>query len=106
MKRCDNCFNIFPEEELEYYLGKFLCETCRTTCQVCKKQKKLNQLVILCSSNPMLEGTTVYCRTCYHKILKYLHCPKCESENITMTINNNQMEITCKDCKFKKNIKI
>ncbi|MHA1379423.1 MAG: hypothetical protein ACTSRG_13695 [Candidatus Helarchaeota archaeon] len=106
MKQCDNCLKAFPENELEYYLGKYLCTVCRSTCQVCKKQKKISQMVILCSTNPILEGTTVYCRNCYHKILRYLRCPKCESENITLTTNEIFMEIYCKDCNFKKTIKI
>ena len=104
LTNCDNCFKLFEEKDLVYYSGKYLCDTCRTTCQICKTQKSISKMVILCSTNPLLEGCTIYCRTCYHKILKYMHCPKCNSENITMTVNNDLMEINCKDCKFKKNI--
>ncbi|MFX0133972.1 MAG: hypothetical protein ACFFDN_10050 [Candidatus Hodarchaeota archaeon] len=106
MRKCDGCFQPFPEEELHNYMGKYLCDKCRSTCQVCKKQYKLSKMSILSSSNPMLEGVVVYCKKCYHKILRYIRCPKCESDNITMTVNGNIMEIRCKDCFFKKDLKI
>lgn len=83
-------------------MGKYLCDNCRSMCQVCKRKYNLNKILIFSSSNPLLEGVVVYCKKCYHKILRYMRCPKCESENITMTINKNIMEIKCKDCVFEK----